>query len=55
MDNMPTFYGNNAISVEAHLKAFTTFLVKHATKVTYNHEDIKMKLFVLSLEEDAMD
>lgn len=55
LDKMPTFQGNNAISVEAHLGAFTIFLIKHNSRGVYNHVDIKMKLFVLSLEEVETD
>lgn len=32
-----------------------TFLVMHASQATYNHEDFKMKLFVLYFENDPMD
>lgn len=52
---MPSFQGNNAISAQAHLKVFSAWLGKHARNVNYNHEDVKMHLFFLTLEEDALD
>lgn len=55
LDKIPTFQGNNLINVKSHLKAFTNFLVTHANRPSYNHEDVKMNLFVISLEEDALD
>jgi len=51
-DKLPTFQGNNAVSVNAHLKAFSSWLGKYAKGVDYNHGDVKMSLFVLSLEGD---
>ena len=55
MDLLPSFQGNNAVSAMAHIKAFSSWLGKYARGVDYNHEDVKMSLFVLSLEEDALD
>ena len=55
LDKLPSFQGNNVVSVKAHLKAFSSWLGKYAKGTDYNHEDVKMSLFVLSLEEDALD
>ena len=55
MDMLPSFQGNNVVSAMDHIKAFSCWLGKHARGVDYNHEDGKMSLFVLSLEEDALD
>lgn len=55
VDLLPSFQGNNVINVEAHLKAFKVFLGKFASHANYNHGDVSMRLFVLSLEEDALD
>jgi hypothetical protein len=53
LDKLPSFQGNNAISAKAHIRAFTHCVNKWCGNVA--HEDVKMKLFVLSLEEDALD
>ena len=55
IDKLPSFQGNNAISVDAHLKSFGSWVGKYARVVDYNHEDVKMRLFVLTLEKDALD
>jgi hypothetical protein len=51
-DKLPSFQGNNVVSVRSHIKAFTHCVNKWCGTT---HEDVKMKLFVLSLEEDALD
>ena len=53
LEKLPSFKGNNAISAKTHLKNFNTCIAKWCTN--HNHEDTKMKLFILSLEEDALD
>jgi len=37
----------------AHIKSFSLCINKWCSGVAHNHQDIKMKLFALSLEEDA--
>ena len=54
MDKLPIFQGDNAISANSHLKAFSSWLGKYARSADFNHEDVKMTLFVLSLEGDAL-
>ena len=44
---LPYFQCNNAVSFNAHLKAFGSWLGKYARGAGYNHEDVKMSLFVL--------
>lgn len=55
MSRLPIFQGNNAINVEAYIKKFNNFNQIFAHTTAYNHEDVIMKLFVLSLEDDALD
>jgi len=52
---LPCFQGNNAISVDAHLKAFGSKVGKYTRASSNNHEDVRMSLFVLILEKDALD
>jgi hypothetical protein len=54
-EKLPSFQGNNAISAKAHIKAFSLCINKWCSGATHNHEDVKMKLFALSFEEDAYD
>ena len=51
LEKLSSFEGNNAITAKAHIKSFS--LCVNKWRVVHNHEDVKMKLFVLSLEEDA--
>jgi hypothetical protein len=46
---LPKFQGNNVISAQTHVRAFEDIL----TEKEVEHEDVVMKLFILSLEEDA--
>ena len=53
LDKLSYFQGNNAISAKIHIRAFTHCVHKWCGNVS--NEYVKMKLFVLSLEEDALD
>ena len=53
LEKLPSFQGNNVVSAKAHVRNFNLCISKWCN--AYNHEDVKMKLFVLSLEEDALD
>lgn len=55
MNKLPTFQGNNAMNAEAYIKKFNTSLQRYTHAAAYNHEDVRMKLFVLSLEDEALD
>ena len=50
---LPKFEGNNATTAKTHLRKFERHLVSYCDNVASNHEDIRMKLFALSLEDDA--
>ena len=52
---LPTFQGNNAIIAKSHLQKFSRLLVGYCNEVARDHDDVKMKLFALSLEEDVGD
>jgi hypothetical protein len=53
IEKLPSFQGNNVVSAKMHVKSFMRCINKWF--VAHDHEDVKMKLFVLSLEEDASD
>ena len=53
IEKVPSFYGNNVISTKSHLLAFTQCYNKWCHNV--NHEDVKMRLFALSLEADVFE
>ena len=52
---LPRFEGNNATTAKTHLQKFERHLVSYCDDVSSNHEDIKMNLFALSLEDDAAE
>jgi hypothetical protein len=53
IEKLPSFQGNNAISAKIHVKSFMRCINKWCA--AHDYEDVKMKLFVLSLEDDASD
>jgi hypothetical protein len=53
IDKLPAFQGNNAISARSHITNFDMCVQKFCGG--HNHEDVKMTLFVYSLEGDALD
>ena len=55
MNNLPIFEGNNATTANTHLRKSERHLVSYCDNVASNHEDIKIKLFALSLEDDAVE
>ena len=52
---LPIFQGNNAITAKSHIRMFDKHLVSYCNDAAHNHEDVKMKLFALSLEDDAAE
>ena len=50
---LPIFHGNNAITAKSHLQKFEKHLVSYCNDATHDHDDVKMKLFALSLEDDV--
>jgi hypothetical protein len=53
IDKLPTFQGNNAISAKTHIFNFQMCVDKYCRG--HNQEDVKMTLFVYSLEGDAAE
>ena len=53
LEKLPSFQGNNVVSAKTHVRNFSLCISKWCN--AHNYEDVKMKLFVLSLEEDALD
>lgn len=47
--SLPKFNGTNAISAEEHVEVFEVSI----NNIKVEHEDLKMKLFVQSLESEA--
>jgi len=52
INKLPSFTGNNAITATNHLIKFTRMLM-FCDSPRYNDEDVKMLLFVVSLQGDA--
>jgi hypothetical protein len=48
IDKLPIFHGNNVISARSHIASFDKCLLKYCKG--HNEEDVKMALFVFSLE-----
>jgi len=48
---VPNFTGNSAISPEDHIRSFNAFV----QDIGMDWEDIRMRLFMMSLTEDARD
>ena len=55
VEKLSSFQRNNAISVKTHVRNFNLCVAKWCNGQNQNHEDVKIKFFVLSLEEDALD
>jgi hypothetical protein len=53
IDKLPTFQGNNAISIKSHILNFNLCIGKWCRG--HDEEDVKMTLFVYSLEGDAAE
>jgi hypothetical protein len=51
IDKLPIFHGNNAISVKSHIASFDKCVEKYCKG--HNEKDVKMTLFVFSLEGDV--
>ena len=50
---LPIFKGNNAITAKSHLRKFEKHLVSYCNDAAHDHDNVKMNLFALSLEDDA--
>src|SRR5713101_7091568 len=50
---LPIFQVNNAITAKSHLRKFEKHLVSYCNDAAHDHDDVKMNLFSLSLEDDA--
>jgi hypothetical protein len=53
IDKLPAFQGNNAISARSHIVNFEMCVQKYCRG--HDEEDVKMILFVYSLEVDALE
>jgi hypothetical protein len=51
IDKLPTFQGNNAISARSHISSFNMCVEKYCRG--HDEEDVKMTLFVYSIEGDT--
>ena len=49
------FSGGDSVAVRKHLNMFTCVMILYCRFPQYNHEDFKMRLFVHSLEGDALN
>lgn len=55
IDKLPNFQGDNAISANSHLRDFSIWMAKYARSADFDHEDVRMTLFILTLGGDAYD
>ena len=53
IEKLPSFQGDKTVNVKSHILRFNICLAKCCN--THEYEDVKMKLFVLSFEEDVME
>ena len=49
------FSGDDSVAVKRHLNMFTCVMILYCRFPQYNNEDFKMRLFVRSLEGDALN
>ena len=55
ISKLPLFSSGDSVTVKRHLGLFTRIMIIYCRPPQYNHEDVKMCLFVLSLEGDALN
>jgi len=55
ISKLPLFSSGDSVVVKKHLGLFTRIMIIYCRPPQYNHEDVKMRLFVLSLEDDALN
>jgi len=55
ISKLPMLSGGDSVAVKKHLSWFTRIMIMYCRSPQYNHEDVKMRLFVLSLEDDALN
>ena len=55
IEKLLTFKGNNVVSVENHIGTISKCFLCWVRDPTQTHDDVYMKLFALSLEEDACE
>ena len=54
MDKLPSFQGNNAVSVKSHLFVFANWWNRFVV-ANNNFDDVKMRLFVLTFDQDVIE
>ena len=50
---LPIFQGNNAINAKSNPQKFEKHLASYYNDAIHDHDDVKMTLFSLSLEDDV--
>jgi hypothetical protein len=53
VEKLPAFQGNNVVSARSHITNVNMCILKWCSG--HDHEDVKMKLFVYSLEGEALE
>ena len=53
IDKLPSFQSDSSTNVKSHITKFNCCIAKWC--MAHDHEDVKMKLFVLSLEDEAWE
>ena len=55
VETLTMFQGNNAITAESHVKKISQMINRWCRAATSKFEDVYMRLFALSVDEDAYD
>ena len=55
ISKLPLYSNGDSVVVKRHLGLFTCIMIIYCRPPQYNHEDVKMRLFVFSLEGDALN
>lgn len=53
ISKLSVFSNGDSVVVKRHISLFTRIMIIYCRPLQYNHEDVKMRLFVFSLEGDA--
>ena len=55
LPELPIFSDGDPIAAKRHIDLFIRFMIIYCRPPQFHHGDIKMRLFVLSLEDDALN
>ena len=55
ISKLPLFSSGDLVTIRKHLYRFTHTILRYCHSPQYDHEDVKMRLFVRSLKGDALN